>query len=430
MENLPAPAPDGLPPLPTTPEARAAYIAAAQQQKSHPELAALFKAELLASPRLAAVLARFDSRSHAPLLNSYAVHKASLYLHGPRALKMQEQRFLLFQHAAAEHLWEIQQKKLFDLQCRWRAEEVQLPGCRHTGDFRQWAAYIDHCPWVPPITADEVAVYAAYLRGGTYTPEYGTRWQEYDHFKRPPKTREAFDEEADTDDDDAWHYRFEDSADDEDRIDLDALPAWFVFHDEHTGAGALFELPDVRGPREEYYIQVWREEYNAQHAARLAAGPAEHRRPWAPYCHSNRGFRFYIDLFELPTDAPRLLRWQETAAQQDRRGAGKLHEANYWYDYALYPAAEAWPMAAHPDWRVALQQAGMSFWCHQVADVLADVWREQEQNRLLGLPVVPPINAKDRAPFEDVNWQDDEQERTKSILRGRELAGEPRDFNF
>ena len=429
MENLPLPDPADAPALPTTPDERAAYIKAAQQARDFKPLAALFKAELLASPRLAAVLAAYDSRSHASVIDSYALHKALLYTGGPRALQRQEQRFLMFRHVAAGHLWEIQQKKLFDLQCRWRAGEVELPGIRHTQDFQPWSLYIEHCPWVPPITADEVALYEAYLRGGTYETEYGTRWQEYDRFKRPPAAEDDDADDADPDDPTAWHFRLE-RKHDGDEPDHDALPAWFVFHNAHTDAGALLHRPDVRGEREEYYVQLWREEFNAQHAARLAAGPAEHRRPWAPYCHGSRATAFYINLLELPADTPRLLRWQQAAAAEDHRLNGKLREANYWYDRVLHPVAGAWPIAAHPDWRVALRQTGMSFWCHQLADVLADVWHEQEQNRLLGLPVVPPIGPKDRAPFEDVNWQDDEQERAKSILRGRELAGEPRDFNF
>ncbi len=420
------------PALPTTPDERAAYIAAAQQRKDHEALKALFAAELLASPHTAAALARFDSRSHATTINSYALHKALLYLSGPRALKMQERRFLVFRHHAAEHLWEIQQKKLFDLQCRWRAGEVALPGIRYTGDFEQWGNYIDHCPWVPALTAEDIALYAAYLRSGTYRPEYGGRWQTYDRFRKSAAAAENPDEAADDDDDgeESWFYRIEHD-NDGDEVDYDALPAWYVFHNQHTGADTLhLLLPDVRGQQEEYYIQLWREEYNAEHARKLAAGPPEHRLPWAPYGSSNRSNRFYIDLLEPAADAPRLHRWQQAGAAEEHRAGGHLREANYWYDHALHPAAEAWPIAAHPDWRVALQQTGRDFWGHQVANVLLEAWHEQTQNRALGLPVVPPIGSKDRAPFEEVNWLDDTAERAKSILRGRELAGEPRDFNF
>ncbi len=423
--------------LPTTPEARAAYIAAAQKAHDFQALTALFKAELLASPATAAALARFDARSHPTTINAYATQKAMLYLTGPQALKQQEARFLWFRQQAAEHLWEIQQKKLFDLQCRWRAGEVALPGIRHTRDFQQWAEYIDHCPWLPPLTADDVACYAAYLRSGTYQQEYGGRWQEYDRYREGRPSRSADDEDEDEDDaavapdpatDESWFYRIERE---EDAVDIYALPAWYAFHNQYTGVGALHQLlPDVRGPQENYYVQLWREEFNAEHARKLAAGPAEHRLPWAPYSNSHRARLFYLQLFETPADLPRLQRWHEADGADERRQSGKLREANYWYDRVLYPAAGAWPIAAHPDWRVALQQTGLDFWAHQVADVLFDAWHEQTQTHDLGLPVVPPIGSKDRVPFEEVNWADDTTEWAQSVLRGRELAGEPRDFNF
>ena len=68
---------------------------------------------------------------------------------------------------------------------------------------------------------------------------------------------------------------------------------------------------------------------------------------------------------------------------------------------------------------------------HQLAEVLAEVWHEQGQHRALGLPVTGPKQyGTPPPPFAGLNWAEEESYQPKFILRGRELAGEPRDFNF
>ena len=64
---------------------------------------------------------------------------------------------------AAEQLWEMQQRKLFELQCRWRAEKVTLPvdQVELSQDLRTWGS-IERCPLVSCITAAEVNGYLAY----------------------------------------------------------------------------------------------------------------------------------------------------------------------------------------------------------------------------------------------------------------------------
>ena len=72
----------------------------------------------------------------------------------------------------------------------------------------------------------------------------------------------------------------------------------------------------------------------------------------------------------------------------------------------------------------------MRAWGHQLADMLAEAWHEQEQNRGLGLPVTGPKLYGKRPPFAELDLAREESYQPKFILRGRKLAGEPRDFNF
>ena len=324
--------------------------------------------------------------------------------------------------AAAHHLWDIQQKKLFDLQCRWRAEQITLPGVRHTQEFRQWEKYIEYCPWLPPITADEVALYQAYLRSDAYEPSRNWRWQDYDTFRRTAESDGDGDED-DRDEDDGDGYEAAE------RGAYSVLPAWYRYHDAATGASSLLALPDVRGEKEAYYIGLTEADKAEKLAAQRARGDLAASLPWHPFI-GQQDFTPYFRQFEDPAELPRLLRWYEADRADYRRRNGYLFEAIHWMERALLHQASPWPIAAHADWRVALLAAGMRAWGHQLADVLPEVWQEEEQNRALGLSVTGPKLYGARPPFAELDWAEEETYQPKFILRGRELAGEPRDFNF
>jgi len=422
MEELNSPAAE--PELPTTPEARAAYIKAAQTKPNLAALDRLFAAELRAHPALAEALAPYHAQSESTVVRLYANAKAAAFIKGPLLLKRTGARFIEVREDAAHDLWEIQQKKLFDLQCRWRAEQLTLPGVRHTEEFRQWEKYIDYCPWLPPITAEEVALYESYLRSDHYVPNQNWAWQDYNRFRRTIEGSDQApdDDEANGDDGDGYkaatHRAYR------------SLPAWYQYHNEATGENLLLTLPDVRGEKEAYYIGITEADKEEKLAAQRARGDMAASLPWHPIFLHHDDLTPYFRQFEDPADLPRLLRWYEASREDDRRRQGYLFEATHWMEKALEHQATPWPIAAHADWRQAVIAAGMRAWGHQLAEVLTDVWQEEEQNRALGLPLTGPKIYGDRAPFAEVDWAEEETYQPKFILRGRELAGEPRDFNF
>lgn len=422
MEDLPPTSAD--PALPNTPEARAAYIKDAQARRDLAGLTRLFEAELLAQPAFAEAMAPYFAQSRPHVARMYANVKAGAYIKGPLLLRQAGARFVEIREAAAHDLWAIQQKKLFDLQCCWRAGQITLPGVRHTEEFRQWEKYIEHCPWLPPITADEVALYEAYMRSDAYEPSRNWSWQDYATFRRPAEGSEEDADDADDNDngaDDGYHAA--------ERRAYRTLPAWYRYHDAATGAGALRALPDVRGDKERYYINLTEADKAEKLAAQRARGDMAASLPWHPFI-GQADYGPYFHQFEDPAELPRLLRWYEADRADDYRRHGYLDEATHWMERALVHQAAPWPVAAHPDWRLALIAAGMRAWGHQLADVLAEVWQEQEQNRALGLSVTGPREYGTRKPFEELDWAEEESYHPKFILRGRELAGEPRDFNF
>ena len=421
MEDFPPPAAD--PSLPNTPEARAAYIKEAQKKGDLNGLKCLFEAELLALPAFAEAMAPYFDQSHPHVARMYANTKAAAYIKGPMLLKHSGAHFVELREAAAHDLWEIQQKKLFDLQCRWRAEHLTLPGVRHTEEFRQWEKYIEHCPWLPPITAAEVALYENYLRSDAYEPSRNWPWQDYNTFKRTAEGGEGPDSDDDNDDGADEGYAAAE------RRAYRTLPAWYRYHDTATGAGSLLALPDLRGEKEAYYINLTEADKAEKLAAQRARGDMAASLPWHPFI-LDQDHTPYFRQFEDPAELPRLLRWYEADRADTQRRYGYLFEANHWIGRALEHQAAPWPIDAHADWRQAIIAAGMRAWGHQLADVLAEVWQEQEQSHALGLAVTGPKQYGDHPPFETVDWAEEDSYQPKFILHGRELAGEPRDFNF
>ncbi len=119
--------------------------------------------EILADPQLRETLAGYQSLYHDLFLKSYARELTDLHRNGDGYESSLE--YLLHQHdkAARKFLWTIQHQKLFDLECQWRAELVDVPGARITADFEDWHQCIEQCGAVPAVSADELALLDAFL---------------------------------------------------------------------------------------------------------------------------------------------------------------------------------------------------------------------------------------------------------------------------
>ena len=112
--------------------------------------------------------------------------------------------------AAQTCLGNIQQKKLFDKQCQWRAETFTHPAIETTSDFNYWEKNILNCPFIDPITEEDVALYIEFLQ--EYLGEDLTflgRWQDYNSYNSSVATvaklmNKQKDEDEDDDDDDDY----------------------------------------------------------------------------------------------------------------------------------------------------------------------------------------------------------------------------------
>lgn len=169
----------------------------------------------------------FNEESVHDFITEYASKKAYYLLNGERLLSKKEKEQLQFRELAESCFWEIQQKKLFNLQTEWRAGLIQLPGIEVTRDFLCWEKAIATCPFLEPVTAVELSFYLDYLESGKFAEKnWFYNWQDYDTYRHSENCPEV-------------------------------VPAWYRYYDEKFGTDYLLMLPDKAGDEEKKYIREW-----------------------------------------------------------------------------------------------------------------------------------------------------------------------------
>lgn len=357
------------------------------------------KEEVLADPRLRPLLEPYQPLHHNLFLESYARVLQDLHLNGETYEGNLE--YLLHQHdkQAYRYMWIIQHQKLFDLECQWRAELVDVPQARLTADFEDWHDYIEECPVLTPISPDELALLDTYLSQITSSQDL--------HAGNPSSTFWLNRRYPD---------RFEEDEDDE------SLAEWTEFWDLHRGTSYLRELPDLRGDREHRYLEAIRDENRRQNPY---TPPPVDPRPHIPTWGDDFDdlVRELLRRFEPPAK----LRQFETKLQLEAYDAS---EDRLDLPLALERLQNAGPVLvpieAHADWRQAIIQAGHRHYLNQMRAALPRVYEDYCQRETLGIKHAPAVEKRYRYQKRGSNFKS----LAKQIREGRRLLGEPDDLDF
>ncbi|MFA6597343.1 MAG: hypothetical protein WCS69_06440 [Ignavibacteriaceae bacterium] len=195
------------------------------------ELEKEIEEDLRTNPKYQAYFEQYEKTSIDRFVEYYKKEKASWFKYGELYLKIERDRVLKYIDIAEKKLWEIQQAKLFDLQCLWRAEQINIPEIKTSYDFDYWEKAIENCPFIPPITQEEFDLYREYIitenADLSVVPYQFTffDWQDYDKYKRAVE-------------------------DDEDEGEM---PEWYLFYNNRRGGNPYLRLPDIRNEKEYYY---------------------------------------------------------------------------------------------------------------------------------------------------------------------------------
>jgi hypothetical protein len=345
--------------------------------------------EIKSNPAIEQYLSQFLPDSAETFITSYLKAKKDWHQYGPAYLEESEQKSIRWIAAASEHLPVILQKKLFDAQCLWRAEQLDIAEITVCSEFNQWEDNILNCPFIEPITEGDIALYQSFLlQLPSDTDRYFfEEWQDYEELKKA--------------------YR-----DDRDARDF---PDWYDFCNMCKGTTALMMLPDVRGEKEEFYLKLWRaERQRIAGEEGEAQNEAKDKRP-SIYFYGGNELETFVARFENAETKRLYKSYNYFNRQMNHR------EDLEWELDILFEAEEIIPIQADADWKTAIINTARDYERRKIAEALPEAWEQYQMNIDLGIGF-PGRNESALGSIADMY--------KKMILRGRVLNGEHEDFNF
>lgn len=316
---------------------------------------------------------------------SYLSEKSMWMQHGSYYTESMELDEVKWVYSAFEHLQTIQQKKLFDAQCLWRAEKLIIPEVEITADFMIWENDILNCPFIEPVAMDDVELYNMYLQEENKQDlNFFEHWQDYKEIKEAYNT-------------DNGNRNF---------------PDWYEFYNGRRGTGVLMNLPDIRGEKEEFYRDIHFRYEREKNAAKNEEW--DRNRDKRPVLSNYAHMDFFVTNFENKESQAlyKAYKWgsRNYNKEDDLRGDLDL----------LFSAEENVPIAAHDNWMEAIRKAAESYRAKKIIEAIPQAWEQYMLNIQTGIAFEP----------NGVSYKNLKEMIKEQILAGRVLNGEPKDLNF
>lgn len=352
------------------------------------------------NPEIQAYLNGFKSSYVENFIDGYAQSKSLFMEYGEFYEDLNERHETRFIEEAEDCLRAIQLKKLFDLRCQWSAELITIPGIIVSPDFWIYANDILNCSFIEPINKRDIELYIDYINSNQYD-----RYSDIHFFSIENHRSNNEDEE---------------------------FPAWFEYNNLHTGNNKYLQLPDLRGEKENVYRALWRNERQMQIETKFETGELE--RPVADDRPTISNYQYhdvlnFMKKFET-ADAIRKFEANHKHAGMASLGDEEQDDESDYLDERVEEimlALTAMPdvkiaVEANADWRKALMEGWYKYERTELIKALKPAFSDylfRKQNNIQF--------SKHRDDDFDLELSNSVKEQ---ILRGRELNGEPRDFNF
>ncbi|MDP4173803.1 MAG: hypothetical protein Q8933_07535 [Bacteroidota bacterium] len=347
------------------------------------------KKELKTNPIYKEFFEKYNPASIDSFIENYALKKTRYLTFGEMLKENEENALIRRQMEAEERLWEVQRKKLFNLECQWRAEMIKIPEIEITLDFEYWEKNIENCPFLNPISQDEFDLYYQYLLSDEFNDfNLDFLWMGYMEIKESIKEN-------------------------------DNIPPWYDYFDNHMGTGSLLWLPDVRGEREEYYLKVWKD-YNSPKdkasAKRKKKIKNSDPRPNL-YGHELSNIEEFIKRFENNKILEYFYLYEKelnTSNNELERALNILKEAD-----------EKVPIDQSEDWRSAVIHAAKRFEQRKLASACRQAYSQYLYRIKVG--IAHEVHSSDS----NITWAKEWSQQVKErIIQARTLLGEPADLNI
>jgi len=360
-----------------------------------------FEEDLKTNPKYQEYFKEYSPDSVQDFISDYVQHKMKLLKDAKHYAGREETTLEIYHKMTAERYFElILQKKLFNMQLLWRAEKLSIPEIEIIEDFRFIEYNIMDCMFIDKVTPKDIEVFKEHMHLPDFSEflNYIAGWQDYDLFMQ----ENDGEEEA-------------------------YMPAWYTFYDERMGTAPLLSLPNIRGEKEEAYKQLFYQWYREQPKVIPERGE--------PYVTPIflRGMRavdseftkfmntfendyfLYLNQRHLDEKKPRYKNYDE----EDMYSALEI----------LKDADKKVPIEAGDSWYEEVIKAANKYKNELMDEYLDDVYEEYLQNRELFVDMgITTSTSKEKTTMQSVIQN--RKTIADRILKGRELNGEPRDFNF
>lgn len=352
----------------------------------------LWRKEMAENEELANHLKTIHPKVLEPFINYYLVQKNGWVENNSYYEKQRSNEGIEWLDPATSHLGIIQQKKLFDKQCLWRAEKITIDNIMLCCDFLIWQHNIFNCPFIEPVNEDDLENYIDFLQGSDQDPEMQVYqdWQDYEKMKT------------------AYELGNND-------ITKQGFPAWYHYHNSVSNADILMALPDIRGEKEAFYTNICHAEMKAMGRSPQTNSPAE------PESLSQYFEKPYLEWFVRKFETKEVIRLFEA----HKWWSDKNVMENLLYDdlRTLFSADEVIAIDASPYWIRSIREAADKYRRKKIAQALPDAWKQYMLNIQTGISF--PYDTGEMKKYEAIRKL---QERT--IIAGRIVNDEPADLNF
>jgi tetratricopeptide (TPR) repeat protein len=351
-----------------------------------------FEKDLLENPAYKSFFEKYTPESVRDFCKQYAEHKKGL-ASGWEYYIDEPPKVVGWRKSAEKMLELILHKKLFNKQLLWRAEKISIPVINVGYDFEWWDDNLQACPFIEEITPAEIDLMKAFLMNDDFsdsTEWFLCSWQDYARLM-----------EQDEED----NKRF--------------MPRWYEFYDGRMGTGAYLLLPDIRGEKEKEYTNIYTEWLRKNPPP--PPPPAE---PYVPvpqpiFTYDGSKYTEFMELFE--NDYLCHLHQGWLVEQHQKPDEHYSNSAIFDAIQQLEGAEEPVYMEGGLVWHEAIIRCAQRFKNSKVVELLDETYanyltkRELNLNNQLKNPAGKESHSK---LIKD------------SILKARELKGEPKDFNY
>ena len=293
----------------------------------------------------------------------------------------------------------IKQKILFNQQLLWRAEKIKIKEIKTSWDFYFWGNHIDSCPFLESVTDAQVAVLKQFLNDENFSDSphlWITDWQYYDEYMEKNENG-----------------------------DYENMPRWYDFYDNRMGTGALLLLPNIRGQKEEHYMDIHKKHFQEElEKKRLESPPEEPPKKYYPsndevilnFAEDFEEDEHFIELFRI---------WKKT--HEPKVSPYEIDEDTILMAIdSLLEADTKVMMPGGYDWREAIVRCARQYKNSVISSELDIIFEEYQMLQSMGIS---------KGKGHDELWKLYEEDSLVKLgrdclLDGRRLCGEPPDFDF